>query len=244
MEYYVKFAGLDASRYPGHLTYVLEFCGCNLKCPYCYAVDCLKSQNKPVGLASVLEEIMDHQPIVDGVVFTGGEPTQQDLFPLARALKAGGLDVKIETNGLNPSLIGKLVHNGVLDSVSVSLKAIPGDRETLKKSAGKLVRNYWSTLETTLGFARHVDLEIAYLVIPGFNDDPKNIEKASLLARRFEARLVLEEYNPETRLDPEFDYPSPRVSYLYELADYSLVETWIKTRRGGYEFVKPTPTSL
>lgn len=84
-------------RYSGTPVTFIRFAGCNLSCPWCDTQEQLQSSG----------ELMEMQDIVDkvhfsNVVFTGGEPTIQNLNPLCTKIKEKfGLNtfLMIETNG-------------------------------------------------------------------------------------------------------------------------------------------------
>jgi len=62
--------------------------------------------------------------LLDGIVISGGEPTlQKDLVEFAGMLKALGYDVKLDTNGSNPQVVGKLLDGGLVDYVAMDYKA-------------------------------------------------------------------------------------------------------------------------
>jgi len=115
--------------YLGKTAVVLGFPGCNLRCPYC--------QNPELALAdtkimpeddNVLSDFCDlaitHYKVIDGVVFSGGEPTLHSelLQLLCSYWKAAGYPVKIDTNGTKPDVISELIERKLIDYVAVSLK--------------------------------------------------------------------------------------------------------------------------
>lgn len=102
-------------RNTGRPCVFVRFAGCNLACPWC---DTDFSAKMALELDELLEAIAQFEP--KSVIFTGGEPLiQPELEPLARALKARGYWLGIETNGTlepDPSL------REVLDYIATSPK--------------------------------------------------------------------------------------------------------------------------
>ncbi|MCL2000488.1 MAG: anaerobic ribonucleoside-triphosphate reductase activating protein [Planctomycetes bacterium] len=104
--------------------------GCNFRCPFCH------SWRYVVGLAGL--ERMDpewlfqilarQQGWIDGVVFTGGEPTlQPGLADMMRRTREYEVKIKLHTNGSHPRVVAALLREGLLDCLALDYKA-PFDR--------------------------------------------------------------------------------------------------------------------
>ncbi|MEM2688226.1 MAG: radical SAM protein, partial [Candidatus Bathyarchaeia archaeon] len=66
----------------------------------------------------------ERKKYVDAVVVTGGEPTiHKELPRFLRRLKERGFDVKLDTNGLNPTVLEECLP--YLDYVALDLKTSP-----------------------------------------------------------------------------------------------------------------------
>lgn len=62
--------------------------------------------------------------LLDGVVFSGGEPTlQSDLPECVRRVRALGYKTKLDTNGSRPEVLRALIADGLLDYVAMDYKA-------------------------------------------------------------------------------------------------------------------------
>lgn len=63
--------------------------------------------------------------VVSGVVFSGGEPTMQGdaLAYLARESHRMGLVVGVQTNGVYPRVLARLIDEGLVDRVALDIKA-------------------------------------------------------------------------------------------------------------------------
>ncbi len=67
---------------------------------------------------------------IDGITVTGGEPTIRPSLPdLLRIFKGRGTRVKLDTNGSNPEMLERLVAEGLVDGVSMDVKAPLTDEE-------------------------------------------------------------------------------------------------------------------
>jgi len=74
--------------------------------------------------SEALEKLKTQIDFIDGVVFTGGEPTlHPDLVEMIKAVKELGFLVKLDTNGTDSNLLTGLVGDGLVDYVAMDMKA-------------------------------------------------------------------------------------------------------------------------
>ncbi len=109
----------------GHVAPVLFLCGCNFRCPYCHNADLVFTTEGSLDSDDVIKKILERKDFLDGIVISGGEPTiHQGLPGFLSFLKVGtGLKVKIDTNGSNPGMLGALIADGLIEGVSMDIKA-------------------------------------------------------------------------------------------------------------------------
>ena len=127
----VGFAKTSLLDWDGMVATTVYLQGCNLRCPFCHNPDLISAtaEVEEVPWEAVEEYLLDNNDFIDGVVITGGEPTQnEDLPDLIRKVRALGLKVKLDTNGTNPEMVEDLLRAGLLDFVAMDLKA-PVDRQ-------------------------------------------------------------------------------------------------------------------
>ena len=82
--------------FPGRLAAVLFFLGCPLRCPYCHNPELQDFKGKPfISWETFIEFLDSRKKLLDGIVFSGGEPFLQseELIPIAKAAKAKGLSL-------------------------------------------------------------------------------------------------------------------------------------------------------
>ena len=135
--------------FPGKLACVVWFQGCNLKCQYCYNAGLIPRSPGRVDLKEVLLFLLARYKQLDGVVFSGGECLEQPfdgLVELAQYAKRLGMAVKIDTNGTHPEEVKRLVLEGVVDYVSLDIKASGVSR--YMEVAGAAPGDWKKTLET------------------------------------------------------------------------------------------------
>ncbi len=112
--------------FPGRVSSVLFFQGCNFRCGYCYNTDLVFPEKfkETISVDEVLNFLEKRKGLVDGVVLLGGEPTlQPDLLEFARAVKDMGFLVKLDTNGSRFERMREMVESGLVDYIAMDVKA-------------------------------------------------------------------------------------------------------------------------
>lgn len=125
----IKIAGLQRVSlidYPRHIAASVFLAGCNLRCPYCHNRWMCDATN--VEEAMAVEDFMawleTRQGLLDGVCVSGGEPTLQAELPaFMREIKERRFEVKLDTNGTRPQMLGHLLDEGLADYVAMDVKA-------------------------------------------------------------------------------------------------------------------------
>ena len=128
----MHFGGLQKSSlvdYPGKLSSVIFFSGCNFDCPYCHNPQLARGSaacSADLTTANICDFLEQRQGFLDGVVVSGGEPTlQNDLAPLCRKIKGFGYPVKLDTNGSRPEVLKNLIDEHLVDYIAMDLKTDP-----------------------------------------------------------------------------------------------------------------------
>ncbi|MBV5286365.1 MAG: anaerobic ribonucleoside-triphosphate reductase activating protein [Methyloversatilis discipulorum] len=96
-----RFTTID---FPGRLAAVVFCQGCPWRCTYCHNPGLLPARSA-AGLhwEDVLRFLSGRRGLLDGVVFSGGEPTTQAALPDAlRAVREMGFAVGLHTAGMHP----------------------------------------------------------------------------------------------------------------------------------------------
>ena len=113
--------------YPGKVAAMLFTIGCNMRCPFCHNYELVEDTDKIKELVDQ-EEVIDYlkkrKGVLDGLVITGGEPTlQRGLKDFIKEVKEEtGLLVKLDSNGLNPSVLKELIDEKLVDYVAMDIK--------------------------------------------------------------------------------------------------------------------------
>jgi len=192
----------------GYISAVVFLGRCNFDCPFCHDHELLVRGGPTVPLEVVQESLLAMTGWVDGVVVSGGEPTNNaGLADLLESLKALGLKVKLDTNGSKPDLLSDLVAEGLVDYVAMDIKTSlstePVDSIGARKydlAAGRLVDidAIDQSVEFLLGDA--VDCEFRTTVVPTIvgRSDVTNIARRIAGARRY----FLQPFEPSNARSP------------------------------------------
>jgi pyruvate formate lyase activating enzyme len=153
--------------FPGTVSTVLFFSGCNLKCPYCHNPDIVNAGPEgSVSSGDLWDFLEKRKGVIEGVVLSGGEPTLHAcLAGIVPDIKQLGFCVKLDTNGMLPEKITSLSP----DYLALDVKTAPRlYRELLASPYG----------DTEQRLARSVDIaremgdnaEIRITIAPGIID--------------------------------------------------------------------------
>ncbi|WP_457570761.1 anaerobic ribonucleoside-triphosphate reductase activating protein, partial [Desulfovulcanus sp.] len=111
--------------WPGKVTAVLFFGGCNLRCPTCHNARLAWEPQSlpPLDWGEVLKKIDQDKTWLDGLVITGGEPTiLPGLEQVLSRLKEFDLPLKMDTNGLRPDVVKLVLEKDLVQVVAVDVK--------------------------------------------------------------------------------------------------------------------------
>ena len=207
--------------YPAHIATVLFTGGCNFRCPMCHNADLvLRPGELPTLPDEEVWEFLERRVgLLDGVVITGGEPTlQSDLASFIRRVRERGLDVKLDTNGYRPGVLGALLDEGLVDYVAMDVKAPPEKYSILSGEAEVDVARVAHSIELLRGSG--IACEFRTTVVPGLlsDEDVESIARWIAGAEQY----VLQQFRPLGTLDPALEavnpYPPDRLRRMADLA--------------------------
>ncbi len=173
--------------FPKRICAVVFTGGCNFRCPYCHNPELVVGWEKlpTISEDEVLTFLENRRKLLDGICITGGEPTIHKRLPdFIRKTKKRGFQVKLDTNGTNPSMIEELINGGLLDYIAMDIKATS---EKYDIAAGVSVN--LQDIEKSVGLIMRgkIDYEFRITVFPDFlsTEDGKKIGEWVKGARRF-----------------------------------------------------------
>ncbi|MGI6395503.1 MAG: anaerobic ribonucleoside-triphosphate reductase activating protein [bacterium] len=112
--------------FPGKIATVFFFAGCDLRCPYCHNSTLFEiDSEKILSKEYIFSEISKRARFIDGVSFSGGEPTLYDeLIDLLKEIKEKfNLEIKIDSNGLRPEFIKRVLP--FITYIAIDIKTTP-----------------------------------------------------------------------------------------------------------------------
>lgn len=117
--------------YPGKVSCVLFFSGCNFNCPFCHNPELVENCRVDPHFLSergLYRFLKNRRSFLDGIVISGGEPTlQKKLFSYCAKIKQLGYPVKLDTNGSRPHVIQRLLDHKLVDYVAMDIKTDPSN---------------------------------------------------------------------------------------------------------------------
>ncbi|MCL2490215.1 MAG: anaerobic ribonucleoside-triphosphate reductase activating protein [Propionibacteriaceae bacterium] len=183
-------ARLSTCDWPGKLAATVFLQGCPWRCGYCQnpsLADC--ATPGATTWAETLAFLFRRRGLLDGVVFSGGEPTRQPGLVDALAQVRGlGFATGLHTAGAYPNRLGAALP--LLDWVGLDIKAPPAayDRITgVKSSADKAFQSLRLVLEAG------VDCEVRVTVDPTSHTGDDICQLVELLQSAGAHSIVLQE---------------------------------------------------
>ena len=197
---------LSATDWPGMLAAVVFCQGCPWRCRYCHNPHLIPARGDgEVPWEDVLAFLRRRQGLLDGVVFSGGEPTAQaGLADAMREVRALGFRIGLHTGGAYPRRLAEVLP--LVEWVGFDAKA-PFDRYagiTGIEGSGEPARESLALL-----LASEVEHEVRTTVHPALLDDAAVLALADELATRGVERQVLQPFRPQGCADAELILEAP-----------------------------------
>jgi pyruvate formate lyase activating enzyme len=200
--------------YPGKIACTVFLIGCNFRCPFCYSSELVlpeKIERQPkISEKDFFNFLKKRKGLIEGVVICGGEPSlNKELPKFCQKIKKLGYLVKLDTNGSNPKLLGKLIDEKLVDYVAMDIK---GPKEKYYKIVGMLEgenEKLIKKIEKSINILKEgkVDYEFRSTIVPTLHTKEDVIEMAKWI--RGAKRYYLQNFRPEKTIDPKFEKIKP-----------------------------------
>lgn len=118
------FAPVTTIDFPGKLAATAFVGGCCFHCPYCHNSTLIHTKGSLDVTDQFYQYLLKRRHLLDGVVISGGEPTLWHKLPgFIASIRKLGLAVKLDTNGVNPTMLTRLLAAQALDYIAMDVKA-------------------------------------------------------------------------------------------------------------------------
>ncbi|HOE67541.1 MAG TPA: anaerobic ribonucleoside-triphosphate reductase activating protein [Candidatus Hydrogenedentes bacterium] len=227
----MRIAGIEKCSlvdWPGRMAAVVFAPGCNYDCFYCHNRNLLHADAHLDGPseAAVLAWLTTRRDYLDGVVVSGGEATlQPGLRTFIGRVRDLGFPIKLDTNGSRPTVVSRLIDDGLIDYIAMDLKA-PAEQYRWVCGPNADIAAVDESIELLLRDT--TDYEFRTTVVP-------QLTKSDIvaMAKRIQGarRYILQQYRPQkpthtndhTIASPLTDPPHPPTWFttvLNEISDY------------------------
>lgn len=210
---YVGGTVISSVEFHGNMSLVLFMSGCPLCCRFCHNVELINDQTE-LTLDDVKEEINSSKDFIDAVVISGGEPLLQtkDVADILRYVKELNLKTKLDTSGIYPEELEKLLKENLIDFISLDIKAPFEDyRHVVGEDVGTDVKKSMNLINDY-----KVKLETRTTVVPTLHTE-KDIKK---IARSVKSDIyTIQQFRNKNVLDPKLEeVENPNAVELIDLA--------------------------
>ena len=164
----IKMTLLD---YPGIVACTVFLGGCDMRCPFCHNGELLDPNAPPkMDEVELLRFLQTRKGLLDGVVFTGGEPLlRKELPTLLSSIREMGFRIKLDTNGNHPDRLKEVVEAGLVDYVAMDIKNCPDKYGVTIGIPGFDISKIIKSVEFLL--SGKVDYEFRTTVVSPFHDE-------------------------------------------------------------------------
>ena len=120
---YVGGSVISTVEFHGNMSLVLFMSKCPLACRYCHNVELLED-NTEMSFEEIKQEIDSSFDFLDAVVISGGEPLVQTdaVIEILQYVRQIGLKTKLDTSGIYPENLKRILDLNLLDYVSLDIK--------------------------------------------------------------------------------------------------------------------------
>lgn len=120
---YIGGTVISSVEFHGNMSLVIFMSKCPLACRYCHNVELLED-NTEWSFEQVKEEIDSSVDFLDAIVISGGEPLVQTdaVIEILKYVREIGLKTKLDTSGIYPENLKKILDLELLDFVSLDVK--------------------------------------------------------------------------------------------------------------------------
>ena len=217
--------------YPGSRSFSVATPGCNMHCHWCQNAGI---SQVPCGLSFPVGDAMSPEQVADAaqrsgcrsIAYTYTEPTVFFEYSLdsARIAQAAGIANIYVSNGYMSAEMLAMIHP-FLDAVNIDLKAFRD--QTYRRYAGARLQPVLDSLKKLRAYG--IWLEVTTLIIPGVNDDPRELKEL--------ADFIVTELGVDTPWHVSRFYPQYKLEHLPPTSAAIIRQTVDIGREAGLNYV-------
>ncbi|SDQ75406.1 pyruvate formate lyase activating enzyme [Microbacterium sp. cf332] len=194
-----RFSSVD---WPGRIVATVFLQGCPWDCRYCHNPDLIAPRTPGAMPWPEVESFLAARVgLLDGVVFSGGEPTMQaGLRAAISRVREFGFAVGLQTGGAFPTRLARVLPD--VDGIGLDVKAAAVDYAGVT-GRGPSGRAAFASLDLVLaaqrardGSSRPLDVEVRTTVHPDLIDDQRLGALGAELASRGVRRWAVQRFRP------------------------------------------------
>jgi pyruvate formate lyase activating enzyme len=195
----MKLGGLQETSlldYPDKICAIVWTVGCNFRCPFCYNTDMVYGKSELIPVDHVYSFLDKRKGKLDALSITGGEPLlHEDITEFIQTVKDKGFLIKLDTNGTFPGRLDRLLNAGLIDYVSMDIKA---PKEKYELLAGVPVDVDSISKSIKLIMTKAPDYEFKTTMVPSLLDK-KDVEAMSLWIKNAK-RYFLQQFKSDVKV--------------------------------------------
>lgn len=216
---YVGGSVISSVEFHGNMSLVLFMSKCPLACRYCHNVELLED-NTEKSFEEIKHEIDTSADFLDAVVISGGEPLVQTdaVIEILTYVRQIGLKTKLDTSGIYPDHLKRILDLNLLDFVSLDVKTTFSKyRKITGANVGFQVKK---SMELINEAGVHLEIRTTYVPTLHTKKDIKN------LVDEIEADVyTIQQFRNKNVLDPaleKVEVPNPHdlVALANEIKPY------------------------
>ena len=216
---YVGGSVISSVEFHGNMSLVLFMSKCPLACRYCHNVELLED-NTEKSFEEIRHEIDTSADFLDAVVISGGEPLVQTdaVIEILTYVRQIGLKTKLDTSGIYPDNLKRILDLDLLDFVSLDVKTTFSKyRKITGANVGFQVKK---SMELINEAGVHLEIRTTYVPTLHTKKDIKN------LVDEIEADVyTIQQFRNKNVLDPaleKVEVPNPHdlVALANEIKPY------------------------
>jgi pyruvate formate lyase activating enzyme len=205
------FIGTSLIDYPDKISAVVFYGGCNFHCPYCQNTSLVSEEQlkwqPEISEDEILKKISTRAGFIDGVVFSGGEPTlyEESLLRLMTQIKSLQtcrlLKIKLDTNGSNPNVLRNLLGKNLIDFIAMDIKTSSDRYDEVTGFSQSILR-----IDDSIDLIKTAQIDYEFRVPTVISRDVLMHIGERLSGAK---KIVLQQFSPKNTLEESFKSIQP-----------------------------------